>query len=68
MCMSIKTRMLFYYLNGEFESDEKVIERLSAVAMEYGLSLIVITNASLLPKKRNGLTTLKVWPVRNRLI
>lgn len=36
--------------------------------MEYGLSLIVITNASLLPKKRNGLTTLKVLPVRNRLI
>lgn len=58
--MSIKTRMLFYYLNGEFESDEKVIERLSAVAMEYGLSLIGITNASLLPKKRNGMTTLKV--------
>ena len=52
--------MLFYYLNGEFESDEKVIERLSAVAMEYGLSLIVITNASLLSKKRNGMTTLKV--------
>lgn len=63
-----QNRMLFYYLNGEFESDEKVIERLSAVAMEYGLSLIVITNASLLPKKRNGLTTLKVRQVRNRLI
>lgn len=119
-------RMLFCFLSGEFESDEKMLDRLSAgsilskrlrakrfcemedeleilskkgyklvilsygagfpyldaeskekgysdhydalktVAVKYGLSLIVFTSA--LPKKMDGMTTLKVWPERNRLI
>ena len=36
------------------------------VAVKYGLSLIVFTSS--LPGNLDGVTTLKVWPVRNRLI
>lgn len=41
-------------------------EALKMVAVNYGLSLIVFTSS--LPKKMDGVTTLKVWPERNRLI
>ena len=41
-------------------------EALKMVAVKYGLSLIVFTSS--LPKKMDGVTTLKVWPERNRLI
>ena len=121
-----QNRMLFSFLSGECESDEKLLGRLSAgsilskrlrtkrfcevedelevlsskgfkvvtlscgadfpyldaesrekgyadhydafgkVTAKYGLSLIVFT--STLPKKLDGVTTLKVWPARNRLI
>ncbi len=119
-------RMLFCFLNSEYERDEEVLERLSArailskrlrakrfcevedeleilsqkgyktiiltygtgfpyldaeslekgygdhydalkkVASKYGLSLIVF--ASHLARKIDGMTTIKVWPERNRLI
>ena len=121
-----QNRMLFSFLSGEYEADEKLLDRLSTgsilakrlrakrfcevedelevlsakgfkvvtisygadfpyldaesrekgytghydafrkVAVEYGLSLIVFTSS--LPKKMDGVTTLKVWPERNRLI
>ena len=121
-----QNRMLLSFLSGEFESDERIMDRLSAgailskrlrvkrfcevedelevlsskgfrvvilsydsgfpyldaesrekgylnhyealkmVAVKYGLSLIVFTSS--LPQKLNGVTTLKVWPERNRLI
>ena len=121
-----QNRMLFSFLSGEYESDEKLLDRLSTgsilskrfrakrfcevedelevlsskgfkvvilsydsgfpyldaesrekgylnhyealkmVAVNYGLSLIVFTSS--LPKKMDGVTTLKVWPERNRLI
>ena len=41
-------------------------EALKMVAVKYGLSLIIFTSS--LPKKMDGVTTLKVWPERNRLI
>ena len=114
---TFQNRMLLSFLSGEFESDEKVTDRLSAgailskrlrakrfcevedelevlsskgfrvvilsydsgfpyfdaesrekgySAVKYGLSLIVFTSS--LPQKLNGVTTLKVWPERNRFI
>ena len=117
---TFQNRMLLSFLSGEFESDERIMDRLSAgailskrlrakdelevlsskgfrvvilsydsgfpyldaesrekgylnhyealkmVAVKYGLSLIVFTSS--LPQKLNGVTTLKVWPERNRLI
>lgn len=41
-------------------------DALKEVAVRYGLSLIVFTSS--LPKKTDGITTLKIWPERNRLI
>lgn len=121
-----QNRMLFSFLSGEYESDEKLLDRLSTgsilskrlrakrlcevedelevlsakgfkvvtisygadfpyldaesrekgyadhydafgkVAVKYGLSLIVFTSS--LPRNLDGVTTLKVWPERNRLI
>ena len=121
-----QNRMLFSFLSGEYESDEKLLNRLSTgsilskrlrakrfcevedelevlsakgfkvvplsygadfsyldaasrekgyadyfdafgkVAAKYGMSIIVFT--SILPKKQDGVITLKVWPERNRLI
>ena len=123
---TFQNRMLLSFLSGEFESDERIMDRLSAgailskrlrakrfcevedelevlslkgfrvvilsydsgfpyldaesrekgysnyydalnmVAVKYGLSLIVFTSS--LPQKLNGVTTLKVWPERNRFI
>lgn len=58
----------FPYLDAE--SKEKAYtnhyDALKKNAMEYGLSLIVFTSS--LPKKTDGITTLKIWPERNRLI
>ena len=121
-----QNRMLFSFLSGEYEADEKLLDRLSSgsilakrlrakrfcevedelevlsskgfkvvslsygtdfphldvesrdkgyvdhydafrkVALKYDMSLIVFTSS--LPKKMDGVTTLKVWPERNRLI
>ena len=58
----------FPYLDAE--SREKgysnYYDALKMVAVKYGLSLIIFTSS--LPKKMDGVTTLKVWPERNRLI
>ena len=58
----------FPYLDAE--SREKgysnYYDALNMVAVKYGLSLIVFTSS--LPQKLNGVTTLKVWPERNRFI
>ena len=43
-------------------------DALKKVAIKYGLSFIVITSTSRLPVKVDGITTLKVWPVRNRFL
>ena len=126
VAQEFQNRMLLGFLSGEYESDEKLLDRLSTgsilskrlrakrfcevedelevlsakgfkvvtlsygadfpyldaesrekgyadhydafgkVAANYGLSLIVFTSS--LPRNLDGVTTLKVWPVRNRLI